>query len=183
MDRFARLTFLARANAGRRRLPSFLDQLSRQVGHAISPTDVLPLERADALDAIITPIRRASRRQGPPEFSVWSPEAMTVVAPRLDSFLRAVATSLFLLPEGTLGIGPVRITAATVAPHIRALAEGETEECVLVTEDGLAGLTLYYHAHDHEHGEPHPYEMFVWGEPWRAAAVAELPFELAANAA
>jgi hypothetical protein len=42
---------------------------------------------------------------------------------------------------------------------------------------------LWYHASDHEHGEPAPYELLIWGDTWRAAAATRLPFELAANAA
>ena len=185
MDRFARLTELARANAGRRRLPALLRQLSRQLDHEITPVDVLPLERADALWSIIDPVRaRCARERRPPAFSAWSPDAMTALAPRLASLVRTVGspTLLLLLPR-SLGIGPVRVPASAIAPHVRPLAEGEREECVVVTEDGRAGLALYYHASDHEHGEPAPYEMLIWGEPWGTAAVSHLPFELAANAA
>src|SRR5919108_1432120 len=146
MDRFARLTFLARANAGRRRLPQFLEDLSRQLGQELTAADVLPLERADALQRAIDPLRAASFRQRPPAFSAWSPEAMTILAPHLASFVCNVgAPTVLLLPPHNLGIGPVRLEAATVAPHVRALAEGEKEECVLLTDDGLAGLALYYH--------------------------------------
>ena len=185
MDRFARLTDLARANAGRRRLPALLRQLSRQLGHEITPVDVLPLERADALWSIIDPVSaHCVREQRPPAFSAWSPDAMTAVAPRLASFVRAVGspTLLFLLPR-SLGVGPVRVAASAIAPQVRPLAEGDREECVLVTEDGRAGLALHYHASDHEPREPAPYELLIWGEPWGAAAVSHLPFELAANAA
>jgi hypothetical protein len=184
MDRFARLTFSARANAGRRRLPRFLERLSRQLGQEITPADVLPLERGDALAHVIEPLRAASFHQQPPAFSAWSPEAMTTLTPRLGSFIRDVgAPAVFLLSPRDVGIGPVRLLATTVALQVRALAEGETEECALVAEHGRDGLALYYHASDHEHGEPTPYWLLIWGETWRAQAGSHLPFELAANAA
>jgi hypothetical protein len=183
MERFARLTFLARANAGRRRLRGFLEHLSHQLGREITPADVLPLERADTLRQIIEPLCAASFHQRPPAFSAWSPDAMTTLAQHLTSFIRDVGSpTVLLLPRPRLGIGPVRIAADAIASHIRVLAEGETEECVLVTEDGLAGIALYYHAGDHEHGEPTPYELLIWGETWRTAAVSHLPFDRASNA-
>lgn len=50
-------------------------------------------------------------------------------------------------------------------------------------EDGLCGLRLDYQASDHEHGEPFPYELTVWGADWQALASRVLSFDAAAPAA
>jgi hypothetical protein len=77
----------------------------------------------------------------------------------------------------------VAVSPEEIAPHIRAIAEGATEECTLVADNGRCGLRLDYHASDYDHGEPFPYELTVWGPAWQATAQATLPFASAAPAA
>ncbi len=179
-----RMAFLLRRNAGERRRPAFLVALTQHLGRVITPDTVLPLERGDTLWQLVLPSLHAARTQGAPAFSRWAPAARAA----LDAGLAALGTavrdrSVVYLPSPELGIGPVPVALGEIAPHVRRIAEGATEECTIVTEDGGCGLRLDYHANDHEHGEPFPYELTVWGAPWQAVAARVLPLAVAAPAA
>lgn len=91
--------------------------------------------------------------------------------------------SVLYLPLPTLGIGPLRVRPGEITRRVRALTQEPTEECTVMREDGLCGLRLDYQASDHEHGEPFPYELTVWGADWQALASRVLSFDAAAPAA
>lgn len=183
-DRAARMTFLLRREAGRRRLPEFLARLSALLGRELSAADVLSLEEGDALWEAAGPASRAARMQGPPMFSRWGPDALGILEAGLIELGAAVPDRMVLyVPPSVLGVGPLRLRFEDLAPRVRAIADAETEECAVMREGGGCGLRLDYHASDHERGEQFPYELTLWGSEWLALAARVLPFSNAAPAA
>jgi hypothetical protein len=181
MDRQARLRLLLRKNAGRRRLPEMLGELSAAWGYAVPAADVLPLEETDRLRAAALPhIREAIRRAAPPDFSAWAPATALLLGRGLAALGQQLAgATLYYLPFYWEEAGAVRIAAGVTFPRAVALAGGRTEEFAACTGDGAAGLLLMYQAVDAEHGAPCPYELVLWGAAWLALAREAVPFESA----
>jgi hypothetical protein len=183
-DRYERMSFLLRRNAGRLRAQEFVAQLTERLRRPITTADLLPLERTDVLWEVVRPALRACRSARPPAFSMWSPEAMGDLAAGLIRFAEALSEQAALyLPGPELGLGPLPVGLREIMPHMRSIAEAATEECTIVGGDGLSGIRLDYQASDHDHGERFPYELCVWGSAWVATALRVLPFERAAPAA
>lgn len=86
------------------------------------------------------------------------------------------------LPHRDWNIGPIQAAPAEWIPRALRFAEGTSEEFLLATPDATRGLFLAFHRADHEHGEPFPYELALWGDDWISAAAGTLPFHLSRTA-
>ena len=180
-----RTEFLVRKNSGQRALAPVLAELGARLSRAVRAEDVHPLERGDALRAIVNPRALQSREAAaPPAFSVWTESSTPALAYALGVLGAQMAPAeVFYLPSPSTGIGPILIDTPRDLAHAVALARIPSEECLICTADGWSGLWLQYHAADAEHGSLHPYELLIWGADWRALAQQVVPFELAADEA
>jgi hypothetical protein len=128
-------------------------------------------------------LARASRALAtPPAFSAWPAKAADQLAAGLAAFgERLQRAAVYYLPFGWDFLGPLPISAPSIFGRAVVMARGRSEECAVCTADAAQGIWLQYHAADAEHGEPHPYELIVWGDEWLALARDTVPFALAAR--
>jgi hypothetical protein len=185
MDRQTRLRFLLRRNRGRLMQADVLAELSAGLGRPLSTADLLPLEEGDRLrEVAISLLPTDPARREPPAFSAWSESDAGALARGLAALgERLPDPVVYYLPFAWDVLGALRVAPGEVLPRAVALARGPAEECPVCSPDARDGLWLVYHASDAEHGEPHPFDLLMWGERWPALARGALPFELAARVA